>query len=159
MRSVQMRKQQRITKKQRKHKEKPKENKEAAAISKSERNEIESETDEEIQCSESEDSGTDSKDPKKKKDAWKKEWKEGGWTMGTNECQPYGPKLNLQGFEVLDELGYLLRFFPMDCIHIVIIPATNQAGSRRKSFKNLSLEELMKFLGLMYAMGIVKMAN
>ena len=79
--------------------------------------------------------------------------------MGTNECQPYGPKLNLQGFEVLDELGYLIRIFPMDCIHIVIIPATNQAGSRRKSFKNLSLEELMKFLGLMYAMGIVKMAN
>ena len=96
MRSVQMRKQQRITKKQRKHKEKPKENKEAAAISKSERNEIESETDEEIQCSESEDSGTDSKDPKKKKDAWKKEWKEAGRTMDPNKDKPNGPKLVLK---------------------------------------------------------------
>ena len=124
-------------------------------ISESEQIEIESETDEEIQCSESEDSDTDSKDPKKKKVAWKKEWKEGGWTIDPNEHQPYGPKLNLQGFEVFDELGYLIRFLPMDYIHNVIIPATNQAGSRRQSFKDLSLEELMKFLGLMYAMEIV----
>ena len=126
-------------------------------ISESEQSEIESETDEEIQCSESEDSDTDSKDPKKKKDAWKKKWKEGGWTMDPNESQPYGPKLNLQGLEVFDELGYLIRFLPMDYIHNVIITATNQAGSRRQSFKDLSLEELMKFLGLMYAMEIVKM--
>ena len=45
----------------------------------------------------------------------------------------------------------------MDYIHNVIIPATNQAGSRRQSFKDLSLDELMKFFGLMYAMEIVKM--
>ena len=126
-------------------------------ISESEQSEIESETDEEIHCSESEDSDTDSKDPKKKKDAWKKEWKEGDWTMNPNKHQPYGPKLNLQGFEVFDELGYLIRFIPMDYIHNVIIPAANQAGSRRQSFKDLSLEELVKFLGLLYAMKIVKM--
>ena len=96
-----------------------------------------------MQYSESEDSDTDSKDPKKKKDAWKKEWKEGDWTMDPKEHQPYGPKLSLQGFEVFDELGYLIRFLPMDYIHNVIIPATN---SRRQSFKDLSLEELMKFL-------------
>ena len=65
--------------------------------------------------------------------------------MDPNEHEPYGPKLNLQGFEVFDELGYLIRFLPMDYIHNVIIPATNQAGSRRQSFKDLSLEELMKF--------------
>ena len=47
-------------------------------IYESEQSEIESKTDKDIQCSESEDSDTDSKDPKKKKDAWKKEWKEGG---------------------------------------------------------------------------------
>ena len=59
---------------------------------------------------------------------------------------------------MFDELGYLIRFLPMDYIH-AIIPATNQAGSRRQSFKDLSLEELMKFLSLMYAMEIVKMPN
>ena len=79
-------------------------------ISESEQSEIESETDEEIQCSESEDSDTDSKDPKKKKDAQKKEWKEGSWTIDPNERQPYGPKLNLQGFKEFDELAYLIRF-------------------------------------------------
>ena len=100
-------------------------------IYESEQSEIESKTDEDIQCSESEDSDTDSKDPQKKKDVWKKEWKEGGWTMDPNECQQYGPKLNLQGFEVFDKLGYLIRFLPMEYIHNVIIPTTNQAGSRR----------------------------
>ena len=59
---------------------------------------------------------------------------------------------------MFDELGYLIRFLPMDYIH-VIIPTTNQAGSRRQSFKDLSLEELRKFLGLMYTMEIVKMPN
>ena len=57
-------------------------------ISESEQSETESETDEEIQCSESEESDTDTKEPKKKKDAWKKEWKEGGWTMDPNEHHP-----------------------------------------------------------------------
>ena len=51
--------------------------------------------------------------------------------MDPNECQQYGPKLNLQGFEVFDKLGYLIRFLPMEYIHNVIIPTTNQAGSRR----------------------------
>ena len=59
---------------------------------------------------------------------------------------------------MFDELGYLIRFLPMDYIH-AIIPATNQAGSIRQSFKDLSLAELMKFLGLMYAMVIVKIPN
>ena len=62
-------------------------------------------------------------------------------------------------FEVFDTLGYLIRFLAMDYNHNVIIPATNQAGSRRQSFKDLSLEELTKFLSLMYAMEIVKMPN
>ena len=79
--------------------------------------------------------------------------------MDPNEHHPSGSKLNLQGFEVFDTLGYLIRFLAMDYIHNVIIPATNQAGSRRQSFKDLSLEELMKFLSLMYAMEIVKMPN
>ena len=77
--------------------------------------------------------------------------------MDPNEHQPYGPKLNLQGFEVFDELGCLIRFLPMDYIHNVIIH--NQVGSRRQSFKDLSLKELMKFLGLMCGMEIVKMPN
>ena len=64
--------------------------------------------------------------------------------MDPNQHKLYGPKLNLQDFEVFDELGYLIRFLPMDYIHNVIIPAANQAGSRRQSFKDLSLEELMK---------------
>ena len=64
--------------------------------------------------------------------------------MDPNQHKLYGPKLNLQDFEVFDELGYLVRFLPMDYIHNVIIPAANQAGSRRQSFKDLSLEELMK---------------
>ena len=58
-------------------------------ISESEQRGIESKADEEIQCSEPEDYDTDSKDPKKKKDAWKMEWKEGGWTMDPNEHQPW----------------------------------------------------------------------
>ena len=77
----------------------------------------------------------------------------GPWTKTSIN---HGPKLNLQAFEVFDELGYLIRFLPVDYIHDVIIPATNQAGSRRQNLKDLSLEELMKFLGLMYAMEIVK---
>ena len=59
---------------------------------------------------------------------------------------------------MFDELGYLIRFLPVDYIHNVI-PVTNQAGSRRQNFKDLSLEELMKFLDLMFAMEIVKMPN
>ena len=142
-------------------KAKPKKTKKQLQItltSESGQSEIESATDEEIQCSESEDTDTDSKDPKKKKGEWKKELKEVGWTMDPNEHQPQGPKLNLQGFEVFDELGYLIRFLPVDYIHNAI-PVTNQAGSRRQNFKDLSLEELMKFLGLMFAMEIVKMPN
>ena len=57
------------TKKTQKKPKKTKKQLQKTLISKSERKEIESETDEEIQCSESEDSDTDSKDPKKKKDA------------------------------------------------------------------------------------------
>ena len=77
--------------------------------------------------------------------------------MDPNEHQPYGPKLNLQVFEVFDELGCLIKFLPMDYIHNVIIH--NQVGCRRQSFKDLSLKELMKFLGLMCGMEIVKMPN
>ena len=100
-------------------------------VSESEPSEIESETDEEIHCSKSEDSNNDNKNPKKKKDAWKK------------ECF-----MNLA----------LIRFLPMDYIH-VIIPATNQSGSRRQSFKDSSIEELMKCFGLIYATDIVKISN
>ena len=65
-------------------------------LSESKQSGIESKADEEIQFRENEDSDTDSKDPKKKKDAWKKEWKEAGRTMDPNKDKPNGPKLVLK---------------------------------------------------------------
>ena len=65
-------------------------------LSESKQSGIESKANEEIQFRENEDSDTDSKDPNKKKDAWKKEWKEAGRTMDPNKDKPNGPKLVLK---------------------------------------------------------------
>ena len=94
-----------------------------------------------------------------KKDDWKKVWKKGGWTMEPNNCQAYGPKLDIEDFQIVNELSYLIRFLPMAYITDVILPESNKVGSFKANFKNISLEEFMKFLGLMYVMVVVRLPS
>ena len=57
-----------------------------------------------------------------------------------------------------NELGFLLHFIPSKYIRMTLLPATNAYGKLIfKSFEEVTFEELIVFLGLIYSMEIVKL--
>ena len=126
--------------------------------------EIESETEDEVEEFEASDNEVDkNKKTKKtnKKDEWKKEWKKGGWTIDPYDRHPYGPKLHITDYVMLNEINYLLRFLPIDYLRNVVIPETNTFGRSKhgNNFKEITFDELMTFLSLTYLMEVVKLPD
>ena len=110
--------------------------------------------------SESDDDEEDKDEKKKaeKLEEQKSKWKEGGWTIDPCERHSFGPKLHLEAYEMVDELGYLLHFLPVSYIQDVIIPAANDLGLKNvANFQIISYEEFIIFLCLVYSMEIVKL--
>lgn len=76
--------------------------------------------------------------------------------MEFNDRQAYSPKLSIADFYIVNKLIYLMRFFPMTYISDAIFSESNKVGSFKASFKEILSEEFIRFLGLLYAMEVVK---
>ena len=127
--------------------------------------EEEEEGQEEVGSEESEsdlevDSGSEGKEEEaeKKKDAWK-EWKKGGWSIDQNVRPPFGPTLHLQEKQLVDELAYFCHFNPSNYLDKQMLPAIDAYGKKKNpsTHTDISETEFMTFLGLMYAMEVVKL--
>ena len=96
----------------------------------------------------------------RKLDEDKKIWGagKGGWTMDPNVRHAYGPKLNLDQFEILDELDYFMHFLPMRYIEETILPATTKYAHRFvKNFEPLTMKDFLRYIGIYYSMEVVKL--
>ena len=120
--------------------------------------EEEEEGQEEVGSEESEsdlevDSGSEGKEEEaeKKKDAWKKEWKKGGWSIDQNVRPLFGPTLHLQEKQLVDELAYFCHFNPSNYLDKQMLPAIDAYGKKKNpsSHTDISETEFMTFLGLM----------
>ena len=117
--------------------------------------------DRESSCSSSSESEEESKEEKTKKEKLKEQketWSAGGWPIDPCTSHAYGPRLNLDDYDILDELAYLLHQLPVKYIKEVIITASNNLGlSYDKAFKIIEYEEFLIFLGLVYSMEVFKL--
>ena len=114
-----------------------------------------------ISSSDSGESEEEDKDEKKRQDKLKEQqaaWTKGGWTINPCTSHPFGPKLHLANYEMLDEMAFLFHFIPVKYIKDVLLPATNDYGLKNvPGFKKITFEEFIIFLGLVYSMEVIKL--
>ena len=71
----------------------------------------------------------------------------------------FGPTLHLQEKQLVDELAYICHFNPSNYPDKQMLPAIDAYGKKKNpsSHTDISETEFMTFLGLMYAMEVVKL--
>lgn len=90
-------------------------------------------------------------------------WKEGGWSVDPRQTDgisgSYGPRLNRLCAEIADKDAFFFHFFPTKFVKENLIPSTNKFASQHNVNLNLTYEEFIRFLGLIYSMEIYKLPS
>ena len=85
-------------------------------------------------------------------------WKEGGWNIDPRSSNNRRTELHILDVNIQNELSFFLHFFPTRYFHEVILPATNDyAHTVDPNFKDLTFQEILVFLGLLYSMETYKL--